>query len=114
MPAPGSRPNLDPQRQGQLLPFLAGQEEGQLEGGGRAGGSGVRDAGCRMLCGPAPRSLLGGPAGAGWLPGTQLALSHTCTVARQLERSCNTSMARARMFLFPSRSKSLLGSCSGI
>lgn len=47
--------------------------------------------------------------------GALLALSHTCTVAGQLDLSCNTSAARARMlFFFPSSSKSLPRSCRRI
>lgn len=44
---------------------------------------------------PAQRALVGSV-------GTPFALSHTCTVARQLGRSCNTSAAIAgTVFSFP-------------
>lgn len=101
MPLPGSRPNLDPQRQWRFLSLRRGQEEGQQESGGLT-------IGCGMWCswGCRPSSFHLPPEPARWaLVGsvrTPFALSHTCTVARQLGRSCNTSAAIAGMvFSFP-------------
>lgn len=71
----------------------------------------------RCGCRPRPphlRPLPPGPARPALVGSleTPLALSHTCTVAGQLEPSCNTSAARASVvFLSPSCSKFFLRIC---
>lgn len=105
VPGPGSLPNLNPQRQWRFPSLRRGQE---AAGEWRDGSSDHRIIACGMQCSwgcrpsslllppePAQRALVGSV-------GTPFALSHTCTVARQLGRSCNTSAAIAgTVFSFP-------------
>lgn len=77
----------------------SGQEEGQQEGGGGRDRMRDADAAAGLLPDlfppwPARRALVGSL-------GAPLTQSHTCTVARQLGLSCNTSAERVRiLFLF--------------
>lgn len=113
MSGPGSRSNLDPRGNGGSS--RRGQEEGQQDVGGTCERLRVAvrlrlrvlplPPHTQLPPGPARRALVGSL-------GAPLALSHTCTVARQLGRSSNTSAAGARtVFSFPGCSKSLLRSC---
>lgn len=78
MPEPGSRPNLDPQRQWRFFPVGGGQRRG---GGWVAGRERLRDAaaGCGCGCRPAPHAVshLGRPGGRWLAPWERRSPYHT-------------------------------------